>query len=108
MADNTVAVPVASATEYEQLYVMLDSLRIFHEREQVRFGLWEKFDLGDALHNCRSKVERAMMAAEHLQHAQDDIEEENPLVKEIEDSLLDLVNFAVFGVRHLRAGRIRG
>lgn len=76
-----------------QLGVMLEALAIYQEREQVRNALWKKAGAEDCAHNLRHKSLR-------VAHA----DEPDAMEAAIDDAL-DAVNYALFFIRNVRAGR---
>lgn len=85
----------------EHIRVMLEALAKYKERQARYDDLWARAGARDNAHHCRSKALR--------------VETELNLVggppsgtDGIIDDGLDLVNYAVFTVRNVRAGRIAG
>lgn len=76
-------------------------LEIYEHRTAVRGELWSEFDLFDALHNCKSKLARANAAANALAATAIEAPGRDLIIDEALDSLLDLINFAAFSIRHI-------
>ncbi len=89
----------ASADVKQQAVVMFQALDIFVEREQVRGGLWKKMGTHDSAYQLKSKTMRLMAMLSS------GLEKKPELTDEAVDDALDAVNYAVFFIRNLRAGR---
>jgi hypothetical protein len=76
-----------------QLRVMLEAMCIYEEREAARGGLWKAAGAIDSAHHLRSKARRIVFAVDAQPEA-------------VIDDGLDAVNYAVFAVRNVRAGRL--
>lgn len=68
--------------------VLKEATDIYIERERTRGSLWKDFDIEDAMVHIYSKAGRIRKAVE-LGHS-------------AEDEALDLINYAVFYIRHIR------
>lgn len=69
--------------------VLEDALEIYVERSKERGQLWKDFDPEDAALHIKSKSARVLAIEARGQDAEDDA--------------LDLINYAVFYIRHKRA-----
>lgn len=93
----------------QQLEVMSAALDIYQERGRVRGETWAEFDHHDCIHHLNSKMARLRNAAQLLAGRSaaaargDEVDEEatDELLSAMEDDALDVVNYAVFLVRHL-------
>ena len=83
-----------SATNDEQLGVLLECFGIFIERNERRKDLWARFGWPDSLMHIRSKAERLALLL--------DGSDQKP--QDMEDEALDLVNYSIFFVRNSRNG----
>lgn len=96
----------------EQGKVLTEALDIFIERNPRRGDLWAQFGASDSLFHVTSKLARAKAARDKIVQLLDlrQSEEVTKMIEECEaeiiDSCLDMANFAVFTVRHVRAGRL--
>lgn len=84
----------ATEDNLDHLRVMAESMNIYQEREAARGGLWKAAGASDSAHHLKSKGAR-------VKHAVDHAMPEAGL-----DDAHDAVNYAVFYVRNVRAGRI--
>lgn len=78
--------------EAEQLAVYLEAFRVFTEREEKYRSLWKQYGAVDSYHHVTSKAARTQFYLEGFEDESDPI---------------DLINYTVFLIRNVRAGRIR-
>lgn len=83
-----------TADNCEQLEVLVESLLIYGEREKARGGLWKAAGAVDSAHHLKSKGGRVKHAVDHA------------MPDAGLDDAHDAVNYAVFYVRNVRAGRL--
>lgn len=90
----------AISTSHEQQASVLDrALAIFDERNRLRLDVWAQFDEDDALFHIKSKLARLESLSGQMFYKNDD--REGPGVREaFIDDALDIINYAVFAVRH--------
>lgn len=78
--------------EWEQLGIYFEAFRLFMEREAKYRSLWKRYGAADSYQHMNSKMARSQFLLEGLTDDQDDP--------------LDLINYTVFFLRNLRAGRL--
>jgi hypothetical protein len=92
--------------EFPHVHALAQAFRIYQERSRTRGQNWARFDEHDAWSNMRSKLSRIQVGIEQLaripqsQPAYFDLRRE--LTDAIEDDALDLINYTVFLIRHIR------
>lgn len=99
----------ANGNLMQQLEVMAAALDIYQERSRVRGETWAEFDHHDCIHHLNSKLARLRNAAQLLAGRSaaaergDEVDEDvtDELLSAMEDDALDVINYAVFLVRHL-------
>lgn len=79
--------------EREQLGVLLEAFGVFMEREQKYHSVWQQYGAVDSYHHITSKAARCEL---YLNGSGD------------ENDAIDLINYGVFLIRNMRAGRVRG
>lgn len=77
--------------ETEQLMVLLEAFGVFQEREAKYHSLWMQYGATDSYQHVRSKAARTQFYLEGHEDESDPI---------------DLINYTVFLIRNMRAGRI--
>lgn len=107
MIPQPITIPLENDSERKQLITLMRALDAFKERNALRADLWAEFDCRDSLHHADSKLARAHRAISALR----ELSEASPdriraITFEAEDSLIDLINFAAFTLRHIEAGRL--
>jgi len=88
----------------QQEEVLANALEIFVRRSSVRGDLWAKYDEKDALAHIEDKAAR-LRAGMMIKDARAELGESldiDELHAALIDDALDLCNYAVFFVRHLR------
>lgn len=83
---------VEDARMYTQ--VIQDAVGVHETREEKRHGLWKTVGVEEQTHMIKAKADRI---AQMLKHA-DQMTPES-LLHEVEEELLDIINYAVFGIR---------
>jgi len=78
-------------TNQQQLQVLVDALRVFASRNELRGDLWSEFDLGDAGHNVRLKGQRLRSLSERGAYQEG----------EALDDAYDAINYSAFAARHI-------
>jgi hypothetical protein len=87
----------------EQFRILLIALEIYLQRDKIRGDLWRTRPLSHKLEMIAEKHDRVMAGLDKLsqiEQGQDDLAIE--IIKAMVDDLLDIVNFAVFGVRLIK------
>lgn len=84
-------------SELEQLNVLLEAFGLFQERNARYNDLWKEGGTPDSLHHMKSKHARTQASG-----ATDTPEQQ---LERLDDPL-DLINYTVFYILNLRAGRL--
>jgi len=72
--------------------VIVDALQVHYDRERVRQGLWKDYEAKDQVNSIKIKVDRVIRSIELGIEGRE---------KNIEEELLDVINYAVFAIRQL-------
>jgi hypothetical protein len=82
--------------------LLMRAMVIYVEREKTRGSLWAAFDEHDSIHHMRSKLARIIQMAENgTAHSHEIIADGKTGVDLFMDEILDLVNYAIFCLRHI-------
>lgn len=84
-----------SEADAEQLGVYIEAFDIYRERQERYHDLWKEAGARDNAHHAKSKALRIDAELRGLGDVAPDL-----------DDCLDLINYAAFTVRNVRAGRI--
>lgn len=79
----------------EHTDVLNEALKLYEQREQKYHGLWKEVGASDNSTLAKHKIERVKMATNGGVTPEDYI-----------DDALDVINYAVFWIRNVRAGRL--
>jgi hydrogenase maturation factor HypF (carbamoyltransferase family) len=88
--------PEDYAGEHE--LVLKEAQSIYVSRSKMRGQMWLDSSIERELNMIDEKLKRAQEAHNHF------IQDDPDMMKEFEDSLLDLINFAAFALRKARRG----
>jgi hypothetical protein len=88
--------------ENEHAAVLQESQNIFEKRGMVRGQMWLETSIKREFDMMDEKLARAKAAMKADSFVSED--PDDPVRKEFEDSLLDLINFAAFAVKKRRRG----
>lgn len=102
-------VPVGQLVDHgEHFGVLVQSHNIYLDRDKFRGDLWRSRPPSHKLEMIREKHDRAKRALNRmvaLFEMDPALGANELLIKEYEDSLLDIINFAVFAIREVREGQ---
>ena len=94
-----------SQTDIEHAACLVEAMQIFRERNDKYGDLWKEGGAADSAFHLKSKSMRAViLLSKQAQRGGHNPEELEAQV----DTGLDLVNYALFYVRNVRAGRVGG
>lgn len=97
--------PSLSTDDKDHISVLMESFRLFREKNAVRGDLWKQFPPSDKIRELRERVLRIETAARIMNGAQGDLIVQRELAAEaIVEDALDIINFAVFLIRQVREG----
>jgi len=85
----------------DQFRVLMEALAKYAEREKQYGSMWKRYGCRDAADHCRSKAGRLDMAIYRMLKGGEDVND-----GDIDDAI-DLINYAVFFIRHAREGRMK-
>jgi hypothetical protein len=91
-------------SEREQLEVLVEALNKFRERNAKYRDLWKEGGWSDSAHHVRHKAARVSMCLRGSEHEDGHFSSGDPehLVL-LEEEAIDLINYATFFIRNVRA-----
>jgi|SRR5215831_3123698 len=106
MAEWAVNTPPPDTISQEDLDDYMDvvqaALEIHFERERVRQGLWKDYEAKDQVNTIKIKADRIVRSFEIMNKNGSDVLH-TEILNNVRDELLDIINYANFAVRQLKA-----
>lgn len=91
----------------EHFKMLLAALQIYLQRDKIRGDLWRSRPLSHKMEMIAEKHDRVMAGLDRLSEVPlDDDDLAIEIIRAMIDDLLDIVNFAVFGVRLIKEKKI--